>query len=65
MRIWIAGLLLVASAGIARAQDCGEKYGTSVAWLRDAAAAAEKAKADGKLVFILHLSGELDDAEKT
>lgn len=51
----------------ARAQECAADatYGTAVSWHRDVDAAAKQAKAAGKLLFVLHLSGELDDAGKT
>ncbi len=60
-----AALLLAPLA--ARAQECasGDTYGTAVEWHRDPAAAAKAAKSADKLLFILHLSGELDDAGKT
>lgn len=68
---WPAALILFAAASVAAAQDpvakpcSAETYGTAVEWLRETDDAARQAKADGRLVMVLHLSGELDDAEKT
>lgn len=68
---WPAAVLLFAAAAGAAAQESeskpcsGETYGTAVEWLRETTLAAKQAKADGKLVMVVHLSGELDDPEKT
>jgi len=66
---WSAALILFAAASASAqepAKPCsGETYGTSVEWLRETSLAAKQAKSDGRLVMVLHLSGELDDAEKT
>ncbi len=70
MKHWTFGIALVlaalAAGAAAQAQTCPEEtYGTAVGWVRDAAGAAEKAKADGRLVMMVHLAGDLDDADKT
>ena len=59
-------------ASLASAQDgescgkCGTKtYGTSVVWSGSPSEAAAKAKADEKLVFVLHVSGHFEDANFT
>jgi hypothetical protein len=45
---------------------CGNKtYGTSVVWAGTPSEAAAKAKADEKLVFILHVSGHFEDPKFT
>ncbi len=44
---------------------CDGTYGTKVSWLTDEKRAAEKARAENRLVMIVHISGELDDPEKT
>jgi len=68
---WPAAMILFAAAASAAAQEpaakpcSGDTYGTAVEWLRETSLAARQAKADGRLVMVLHLSGELDDPEKT
>lgn len=68
---WPVAALLFAAAANAAAQEAaskpcsGETYGTAVEWLRETSLAAKQAKADGRLVMVVHLSGELDDPEKT
>lgn len=47
------------------AAACDGTYGTKVSWLTDEKRAAEKARAENRFVMILHISGELDDPEKT
>lgn len=45
---------------------CGSSsYGTAVRWSGSPSEAAAKAKADGKLVFILHVSGHFEDPQFT
>jgi hypothetical protein len=45
---------------------CGNKqYGTSVVWSGTPSEAAAKAKADEKLVFVLHVSGHFEDPKFT
>jgi len=47
------------------AAPCDGTYGTRVSWLTDEKRAADQARAENRLVMILHISGELDDPEKT
>ena len=55
----------------ARAADescgkCGKQtYGTSVVWSGSPSEAATKAKAEEKLVFVLHVSGHFEDPKFT
>ena len=45
---------------------CGKQtYGTSVQWAGTPSEAATKAKAEEKLVFVLHVSGYFEDANFT
>jgi hypothetical protein len=62
-----AALLAAVVAGrAALAQECaGDTYGTAVTWIQDEAKAVEKAREGRKLLLVVHLSGELDDAQKT
>ena len=47
-------------------KKCGNKaYGTSVVWSGSPSEAAAKAKADEKLVFVLHVSGHFEDPKFT
>ena len=49
-----------------RCSSCGkETYGTSVEWSGTPAEAAKKAKAEEKLVFVLHVSGRFEDPRFT
>jgi hypothetical protein len=43
----------------------GEKYGTAVTFLCDPADAAAEARREGKLLFVLHLSGNFEDSQFT
>jgi hypothetical protein len=46
--------------------QCGKQtYGTSVKWSGSPSEAAAKAKADEKLVFVLHVSGHFEDPKFT
>lgn len=46
--------------------DCGkETYGTSIQWVGSPSEASKKAKADEKLVFLLHVSGNFEDPRFT
>lgn len=67
--LWAA---LAAGAGHARDEQagscgtCGERtYGTAVAWEESPSEAARKAGAEGKLVFVLHVSGNFEDPRFT
>ena len=47
-------------------KKCGkESYGTSVVWSGTPSEAAEKAKKEEKLVFVLHVSGYFEDPKFT
>ena len=69
----ILALFLTAllSAAPVRAADescgkCGtQSYGTSVVWSGTPSEAATKAKAEEKLVFVLHVSGNFEDPRFT
>jgi hypothetical protein len=43
----------------------GERYGTAVTFLCDPADAAAEARRQGKLLFVLHLSGNFEDSQFT
>ena len=68
MATLVAALL---AAGSARAADescaqCGKQsYGTTIEWSGSPSEAAAKAKAEEKLVFILHVSGHFEDPKFT
>ena len=68
----LAILLMTTLAGAAAGDDsptcvaCGKQtYGTSVKWTGSPSEAAAKAKADEKLVFVLHVSGHFEDPKFT
>ena len=66
----ILAILLSASlAGAPADESCGkcgnESYGTSVQWSGSPSDAAAKAKAEEKLVFVLHVSGLFEDPKFT
>lgn len=61
----VAFLLAAAPAAWAQEECVGDKYGTAVSWIKETAKAAELARAEKKLVMVMHLSGELDDPQKT
>jgi len=48
----------------AEEDGCG-KYGTTVEFLDTPAEAAKQAKKEGKLVFVLHVSGDFEDPRFT
>jgi hypothetical protein len=65
-------LAIALMATLAAAQDsdkcttCGnQSYGTSVRWAGSPSDAAAKAKAEEKLVFVLHVSGHFEDPKFT
>ncbi len=68
-RCWMGIALAVASiaAAPAYAQECGadDTYGTAVSWMKDVEKAGERARAEKRLLMVVHLSGELDNANKT
>ena len=57
----VLGIVLL--AGSSRGQDCGnnnnnsDTYGTAIHWVRTAAEAQKLARAQDKLIFVVHLSG--------
>lgn len=64
--------LVAAGGGYARDEEasscgtCGERtYGTAVVWEASPQEAARKARAEGKLVFVLHVSGNFEDPRFT
>ncbi len=72
MRKIVLGLALLCAAAPAAAQEpksCGsckrETYGTAVHWAESVGEAARQAKAEEKLVFLLHVSGLFEDAALT
>ena len=70
MKSLLAIVLMTSLASAAPDGDscgkCGnQKYGTSVEWAGSPSEAAAKAKADEKLVFVLHVSGHFEDAKFT
>ena len=70
MKSLLAVLLTASLASAAPDGDscgtCGnQKYGTSVVWTGSPSEAAAKAKADEKLVFVLHVSGHFEDPKFT
>jgi len=69
-KAWALGVgILVTAASAANAYDEGIRpdtcYGTAVSWSKSVKRAAERARTTQKLVLVVHLAGELDDAEKT
>ena len=64
-------LTALVAAAPARAADescgkCGKQsYGTSIEWSGSPSEAAAKAKAEEKLVFVLHVSGHFEDPKFT
>ncbi len=70
MKCWsviaIVAVALAPVSAVAQDQACkGETYGTAVTWIKDQDKAVESARNESKLVLVVHLSGELDDAGKT
>ena len=49
-------------AAEAAAPANGETYGTNVLFLNNPAAAAEEARRDDKLLFVMHISGNFEDS---
>lgn len=61
------GLTALAALGLSRADDapsCGG-HGTAVDFFDTPAQAVKQAKKDGKLVFVLHVSGNFEDPRFT
>jgi hypothetical protein len=51
------------AVGTTTAKD--RTLGTAVTWERSISAAAEKARREGKLVYVIHVSGDFEDPEFT
>jgi hypothetical protein len=69
--LWIASALQLANAGSPGADvkpvpeaSCG-KFDTSVEFVSTPSAAAQQAKKEQKLVFVLHVSGHFEDPRFT
>ena len=69
--MWMAGLTALLALGMGHAfadkggkPDCGN-HGTSVEFLDTPAEAAKQARKEGKLVFVLHVSGNFEDPRFT
>ena len=61
------GLAAVVALGLSRADDsaaCGA-HGTAIDFFDTPTLAAKQAKKDGKLVFVLHVSGHFEDPRFT
>jgi len=68
MRTGWAALCAVVAAGVpAYAQDaCGtERNGTRVKWTADFEEGCRRAEEEGRMLFVLHLSGDLPEAGRT
>src|SRR6185295_2199760 len=69
MRAFLAVALMASLASAQDADSCGKcgtkQYGTTVAWSGSRSEAAAKAKADEKLVFVLHVSGHFENPNFT
>lgn len=68
--LYSVGLAALLALGLARAEDKGDKpacsgHGTSVDFLDAPSEAARQAKKEGKLVFVLHVSGNFEDPRFT
>jgi len=68
MAMILTAFLAAVPAGAAD-ESCGkcgkQSYGTSVQWSGSPSDAAAKAKAEEKLVFVLHVSGHFEDPKFT
>ena len=74
VRMFMAAGLWLALAGLAARAEPGEKtkkaacsgdHGTAVHFVKNPQIAAEKAKDEEKLVFVLHVSGNFEDPRFT
>jgi hypothetical protein len=66
----LLAVILMATVAVAdespNCTKCGKQtYGTSVQWTGSPSDAADKAKKEEKLVFVLHVSGYFEDANFT
>jgi hypothetical protein len=65
--ILTVALAALAALGLSRADDapaCGD-HGTTIDFFDTPTLAAKQAKKDGKLVFVLHVSGNFEDPRFT
>ena len=62
-----AALFVMALALSVQAQDAchTQKYDTTVNWHTDYDKAVDRAGEEGRLLFLMHISGDLPDAAKT
>lgn len=69
LAVLLTASLAAAPARAAADESCGkcgnESYGTTVQWSGSPSEAAAKAKAEEKLVFVLHVSGLFEDPKFT
>jgi hypothetical protein len=62
----LLGMVLFSSAaGGEQACGGGDTYGTAIHWVRTAAEAKKLARAEDKLIFVVHLSGNFTRDEFT
>jgi hypothetical protein len=63
----LGGLLLLAATSVAKdkPETCSGDFGTAIQFLDTPQEAAQAAKKDGKLVFVLHVSGHFEKPEFT
>jgi len=67
----LLAVILMASVALGRddsptCKKCGKQsYGTSVVWSGSPSDAADKAKKEEKLVFVLHVTGYFEDPKFT
>ena len=68
-RMWALGLAGLLAFGLAQAGDSYKPtcsaHGTTIDFLDTPAEAAKQAKKEGKLVFVLHVSGNFEDPRFT
>lgn len=66
MKAWMGAVLwgLASVAAYATDEPCST-YGTRVLWEKSIDRATAKAKKEGKLVLVLHISGHFEDPNKT
>ena len=68
--MWLLGLAALVAFGLAQAGDSAGKpacsaHGTTIDFFDTPAEAAKRAKKEGKLVFVLHVSGNFEDPRFT
>lgn len=65
MTALMAGILSMAAMLAAPAEEACRKLGTAIAWDASIESAAAAAAREGKLLLLLHVSGEFDDPALT